>query len=45
MDGISEDFVQHWEKVSSDLKTSGVKFVDITWPHTKYTVPVIFVRI
>ena len=44
MDRISEDFVHYWEKFSSDLKNSGAKFVDSTWPHTKYAIPVIFVR-
>ena len=45
MNGISEYFIHHYEKLSSDLKNIGVKFVDIMWPHTKYAIPFIFVRL
>ncbi|MCA4775435.1 Asp-tRNA(Asn)/Glu-tRNA(Gln) amidotransferase subunit GatA [Wolbachia endosymbiont of Mansonella ozzardi] len=42
MDGISEEIVHHWEKVSSDLKENGTEVVDITLPHTKYAIPVYY---
>ncbi|QJT94202.1 Asp-tRNA(Asn)/Glu-tRNA(Gln) amidotransferase subunit GatA [Wolbachia endosymbiont of Diaphorina citri] len=42
MDGISEEIVHHWEKVSSNLKENGAEVVDIALPHTKYAIPVYY---
>ncbi|QKX01433.1 Asp-tRNA(Asn)/Glu-tRNA(Gln) amidotransferase subunit GatA [Wolbachia endosymbiont of Cruorifilaria tuberocauda] len=42
MDGISEEIVHYWEKVSLNLKEIGAEVVDITLPHTKYTIPVYY---
>ncbi|CCF78166.1 Asp-tRNAAsnGlu-tRNAGln amidotransferase A subunit [Wolbachia endosymbiont of Onchocerca ochengi] len=42
MDGISEEIVHYWEKVSSNLKESGAKIVDIALPYTKYAIPVYY---
>lgn len=42
MDGISEEIVHYWEKVSSNLKENGAEVVDITLPHTKYAIPVYY---
>ncbi|QKX02025.1 Asp-tRNA(Asn)/Glu-tRNA(Gln) amidotransferase subunit GatA [Wolbachia endosymbiont of Dirofilaria (Dirofilaria) immitis] len=42
MDGISEEIVHYWEKVSSNLKESGAEVIDIALPHTKYAIPVYY---
>ncbi|MDG7056513.1 MAG: Asp-tRNA(Asn)/Glu-tRNA(Gln) amidotransferase subunit GatA [Wolbachia endosymbiont of Meromenopon meropis] len=42
MNGISEEILHHWERVSSALKESGAEVIDIVLPHTKYAIPVYY---
>lgn len=43
LDGMGEDIVSLWEKGRQWLREAGAEIVDISLPHTKYSLPVYYV--
>jgi len=43
VDGIDEDIVKLWENGAKWLKEAGAEIVDISLPHTKYSLPTYYV--
>lgn len=43
LDGMAEDIVTLWEKGAQWLKEAGAEIVDISLPHTKYSLPTYYV--
>jgi aspartyl-tRNA(Asn)/glutamyl-tRNA(Gln) amidotransferase subunit A len=43
LDGMPEDIVKLWEKGEAWLKAAGAEIIDISLPHTKYSLPVYYV--